>query len=939
MKKILVLASNPKGDLKNLDSEIRDLQDALEKNIQQQIDKKYEVVFKTAVRPSDLLASLRYHKPQIVHFCGHGTGEKGLLFQDDNGREQLVSTEALVRSFEYFAKDIECSVFNACTSYIQAEAVAKHINYAIGMSEEILDRAAYIFAVGFYEALADEESIERAYESGCIAVQIQLETLRRKTSRSSRSSTNREFVAIDSEILVKPEHAKPKLYKKSISSSNNNLEQNNLEHTLELEGDLENKLSSSIKAKVSSNFVESIVQEVERKEYKDGTREAWEQFGQISARERVQPITKQEYQQRKVLLSKVKDFWIEGFLKPSLYADEAINLDLKKRSDAVSKPFEGVEEFIELNESFEELQQTDIHDQIGFGKTLLILGEPGSGKTIALLQMAQRLVEQMENDLSQPIPVVFNLSSWTKKRQPIEKWLIEELKEKYQVPKTLSEPWIQQEKLILLLDGLDEVQEKYRNECVRALNTFIINHNITEMVVCSRVKDYEALTERLQLSSAICIKPMSPEKVYEFLDEAGNSLAGLKKLLQRDTELETFARTPLILNIMSVTYQGWSEEELFQEFRSSENRYQNLFDAYIQRMLARRGASEKYPKEKVKRWLTWLAKRMVNESQTVFLIEKMQPTWLNNQTEIKAYRIRNSLFGALSFVLIIVLISLLSAPFYQSQSSPEDELMGWLFMLFTAMIPGLILWFPIEIKLLEQMSWSWQRAGSRLIRELRVGGLAGGIFGVIFGVLIAVSEYAGSLLYMVLASIVFGIIFAVIGGLITGLSSGLGGTEVEHRTVPNQGIKSSAKNFAIVVLGLTLILALLLRSISGHNVDTETLAGLLIIALMFGFIGGLRYGGTACIQHLNLRLMLTQKGRIPWNYASFLDYSAKRLLMKKVGGGYMFYHRMLLEHFAGIKQADVTQNPVPVVNNLTCKNCGQENSVANNFCIKCGMRL
>ncbi|MEO1185952.1 MAG: hypothetical protein AAFX46_15285 [Cyanobacteria bacterium J06636_27] len=71
----------------------------------------------------------------------------------------------------------------------------------------------------------------------------------------------------------------------------------------------------------------------------------------------------------------------------------------------------------------------------------------------------------------------------------------------------------------------------------------------------------------------------------------------------------------------------------------------------------------------------------------------------------------------------------------------------------------------------------------------------------------------------------------------------------------------------------------------------------------------------------------------------YIHYSAKRLLMKKVGGGYMFYHRMLLEHFAGIKQADVTQNPVPVVNNLTCKNCGQENSVANNFCIKCGMRL
>jgi len=44
--------------------------------------------------------------------------------------------------------------------------------------------------------------------------------------------------------------------------------------------------------------------------------------------------------------------------------------------------------------------------------------------------------------------------------------------------------------------------------------------------------------------------------------------------------------------------------------------------------------------------------------------------------------------------------------------------------------------------------------------------------------------------------------------------------------------------------------------------------------------------------------MLHQKGRLPWNYAKFLDFTSDRLLMKKVGGGYVFFHRMLLEHFA-----------------------------------------
>ncbi|MDJ0592593.1 MAG: hypothetical protein QNJ72_21810 [Pleurocapsa sp. MO_226.B13] len=37
---------------------------------------------------------------------------------------------------------------------------------------------------------------------------------------------------------------------------------------------------------------------------------------------------------------------------------------------------------------------------------------------------------------------------------------------------------------------------------------------------------------------------------------------------------------------------------------------------------------------------------------------------------------------------------------------------------------------------------------------------------------------------------------------------------------------------------------------------------------------------------------------MPWNYARFLDYAAERIFLRKVGGGYIFIHRMLLEHFA-----------------------------------------
>ena len=57
-------------------------------------------------------------------------------------------------------------------------------------------------------------------------------------------------------------------------------------------------------------------------------------------------------------------------------------------------------------------------------------------------------------------------------------------------------------------------------------------------------------------------------------------------------------------------------------------------------------------------------------------------------------------------------------------------------------------------------------------------------------------------------------------------------------------------------------------------------------------------GGIACIKHFTLRLILYFNNYIPWNYARFLDYAAERIFLQKVGGGYIFIHRMLMEHFA-----------------------------------------
>jgi len=147
--KILILASNPRKDL-NLDREIRDLKGVIEKARHRE---EFEVFDELAVRVGDLQELLFKHQPQIVHFCGHGGGEQGLVFESDIGREQLVRTDALSNLFRLFSSSIECVLLNACYSEGQAGAIVNHINYVIGMNQEIRDDAAIAFSKGFYRAL------------------------------------------------------------------------------------------------------------------------------------------------------------------------------------------------------------------------------------------------------------------------------------------------------------------------------------------------------------------------------------------------------------------------------------------------------------------------------------------------------------------------------------------------------------------------------------------------------------------------------------------------------------------------------------------------------------------------------------------------------------------------------------------------------------------
>lgn len=169
--RILFLAADPTNAARlRLGEEFRDIQEKLQ---MAKLRDKFELHQRMSVRPTDISQALLDVQPHIVHFSGHGEEEGALSFENLTGQIHPVEPSALAALFEQFADGVQCVLLNACYSRKQANAIAKHIPYVIGMKRAIGDRAAIAFAIGFYQAIGAGRTIPQAFELGTVQIRLQ----------------------------------------------------------------------------------------------------------------------------------------------------------------------------------------------------------------------------------------------------------------------------------------------------------------------------------------------------------------------------------------------------------------------------------------------------------------------------------------------------------------------------------------------------------------------------------------------------------------------------------------------------------------------------------------------------------------------------------------------------------------------------------------------
>jgi eukaryotic-like serine/threonine-protein kinase len=667
----------------------------------------------------------------------------------------------------------------------------------------------------------------------------------------------------------------------------------------------------------------------------------------------------------------VRQFWIDDVLSRKLQGMGVLEPGRQVLADAVEHPWERVLELPGDRSAILPAGKPMIQVFDEVNRALLILGGPGAGKTTTMLRLAAELIDRCAKDPGAPVPVVLNLSTWTFSRSDFADWVVQELKSKYYVPERMGRSWLASGRLLLLLDGLDEVAAARRADCVTAVNGFVEEWGVPGLLVCSRLDEYTSLPVRLKLHGAVKLQPLTIEQVNGFLS-ADEGLSALRDAMRQEPDLEELARSPLMLDVMTRAYRDLTARSIVAGDGPAGDRLAHVFDTYVRRMFERRGRAEPpYPSERTASALSWLADGMHRHAQSVFLIEQLQPSWLAEGPQRWVYIIASRLMGGLTlglaFGLIVqlttglffgigaaqladlatgigfgllfgaaggllvggmellrlgrhgLLISAGAARPWQpgvdavvymfvlgaagglivgaiggAQSIGFGVLLGLVFGLFFGLRSG---WSTLDadIGTVERLHWSWRSAGTGGRRGFVAGLVAGGVTGLVMGAVRGAGELGTAVIFSLLLALMVGLMGGLAGALFTGLRSSI----VQGKTVPNEGMRLSLRNAILGggVVGVTG--AALLFAIYGSVWGLRTGAGTGAVGgALLALLAALWFGGLDIVRHGTLRVVLRRTAGVPFDYAAFLDYAVSLAFLQRVGGGYMFLHRRLQDHFA-----------------------------------------
>jgi hypothetical protein len=185
---------------------------------------------------------------------------------------------------------------------------------------------------------------------------------------------------------------------------------------------------------------------------------------------------------------------------------------------------------------------------------LVLQGTVGQGKTVFLRYLC---VQELSEQSSGRIPVFFELRKLDSSL-PLEKALFETLQSLgFEVTEDLFEYYAESGKLVVLLDGFDELDESIINAVVRTLETWAVRYPKLQFIITCRPGGE---IQKSNHFTTIPLAPLSPGDHKPFLSKIGVKGEVLDNLLAAiegsPVEIRDLLTTPLLLTLLVLVYQN-----------------------------------------------------------------------------------------------------------------------------------------------------------------------------------------------------------------------------------------------------------------------------------------------------------------------------------------------------------------------------------------------
>jgi len=142
---------------------------------------------------------------------------------------------------------------------------------------------------------------------------------------------------------------------------------------------------------------------------------------------------------------------------------------------------------------------------------------------------------------------------------------------------------------------------------------------------------YPQLSSDIYAVGTICVQALSGltcRQIPKQPDSLGKDFIALRKAIDADPTLQELTKSPLLLSMMTLSYQGFNFD-VFPKLSDLDAYREHLFETYVQQMWRCR-RNHRYSPQRSQHWFAWLAFHLDRQRQTVFLIERLQPDWLTD---------------------------------------------------------------------------------------------------------------------------------------------------------------------------------------------------------------------------------------------------------------------------------------------------------------------